>query len=76
MAWATVLLKGEAWVVEEVVENHWASVLAVRFGVYCPPLFLLEQAHAFTVLPTYTAPKHPPNSPLPLVLYAIGVKEL
>ncbi len=68
IAWATVLLKGEAWVVKEVVENHWASVLAVRLGVYYPLLFLLEQAYAFIILPTYIAPKYPPNSPLLLML--------
>ncbi len=51
-------------------------MLAVRFRRYRPLFLLLKQALAFTVLPTYTAPKHPPNSPLVLVLDAVGVKEL
>jgi hypothetical protein len=51
-------------------------VLTVRFRIYCLPLLLPEQAYSFTVSPTYTAPKHPANSSLPLVLYAVGVKEL
>jgi hypothetical protein len=76
MPYSSVLLKGESWVIKEIVEDYWHRVLAIRLCCNCLPLLLPEQAHSLTVLSAYTAPEHPPNFPLPLVLYTIGVEEL
>lgn len=62
--------------VKEVVQDYWDSVFAIRFRRNCTPFLLPEQARPFAISSTYTAPEHPPNPPLPLMLDAIGVKEL
>jgi len=76
VSWAAVLLKRKAWVIEEIIKDYWAGMLAVRLRRNCLPLLLPEQASTFPVFPTYTAPEHPSNSPLPLMLDTIRVKEL
>ena len=76
MPCSSVLLIREARVIEEIVEKCWDSMFAIRFRCNRPPLLLLEQASPFPIFPTYTAPEHPSNSPLPLVLDTVGMKEL
>ena len=51
-------------------------MLVVRFRGNCALFLLPEQTSPFPVFPTYTAPEHPSNSPLPLMLDTIRVKEL
>lgn len=60
--------------VKEIVEDYRNGVFILRLSCNCPPLLLPKDPYSFAVLPTYTSPEHPPNTSLPLVLYAIRWK--
>ncbi len=76
MSRSSVLLIREPWIIKEVVEEYRKGVFAIRFRRNCALFLLLEQASPFPVLPTYIAPEHLSNSPLPLVLNTVGMEEL
>ena len=61
--------------IEEIVEKYWDGIFAIRFRSNCPLLLLPEQVSPFPIFPTYIVTEYPSNSPLPLVLDTVGVKE-